>query len=348
MNRHPPHPPVPPTRAELQRPVSVSGLESHWYRKTPLTLLLLPLSWLFCAVALVRRWVYRAGLLKVERLPVPVVVVGNISVGGTGKTPMVAWLVALLRREGFRPGIVSRGYGGKARHWPQQVRPDSDPQMVGDEAVLLARRCRCPMAVGPDRPAAARALLEYSDCDIIISDDGMQHYRLGRDVEIAVVDGVRRFGNGHCLPAGPLREPLRRLRTVDMVVANGTAGPREYAMKLQPASLCNLQQPERTRPVQKLAGQQVHAVAGIGNPRRFFELLGSYGLDVIEHPFPDHHPFCAEDIRFGDGLPVLMTEKDAVKCQTFAAENDWYLPVDAQLDERVPQILLRLIGKKHG
>lgn len=326
----------------------MNGLESHWYRTTPLTLLLLPLSWLFCAVALCRRWAYRVGLLKTVRLPVPVIVVGNISVGGTGKTPLVAWLVVLLRKEGYRPGIISRGYGGGATHWPQQVRPDSDPAMVGDEAVLLARRCRCPMAVGPDRPATAQALLDHADCNIIISDDGLQHYRLGRDVEIAVVDGVRRFGNGHCLPAGPLREPVRRLRCVDMVIANGTAGPREYAMKLQPTSLHNLQQAEKTLPLAHFAGQRVHAVAGIGNPRRFFELLVSHGLDAIEHPFPDHHPFCAEDIDFADELPVLMTEKDAVKCQAFAAAHHWYLPVDAQLDERVPQILLRLIGKTHG
>lgn len=326
----------------------MNGLASHWYRTTPLTLLLLPLSWLFCAVALGRRWAYHTGLLKIQRLPVPVIVVGNISVGGTGKTPMVAWLVALLRKEGYRPGIISRGYGGGAAHWPQQVRPDSDPAMVGDEAVLLARRCRCPMAVGPDRPAAARALLEHADCDIIISDDGLQHYRLGRDVEIAVVDGVRRFGNGHCLPAGPLREPVRRLRTVDVVIANGTAGPREYAMKLQPASLRNLQQAEKTRPLKQFAGQRVHAVAGIGNPRRFFELLTSHGVEVIEHPFADHYPFRAGDIDFGDELPVLMTEKDAVKCQAFAKAHHWYLPVDAQLDERVSQILLRLIGKTHG
>lgn len=326
----------------------MNGLESHWYRTTPLTLLLLPLSWLFCAVALARRWAYRSGLLKTVRLPVPVIVVGNISVGGTGKTPMVAWLVALLRKAGYRPGIISRGYGGGADHWPQPVRADSDPSQVGDEAVLLARRCRCPMAVGPDRPAAARALLQDADCDIIISDDGLQHYRLERDVEIAVVDGVRRFGNGHCLPAGPLREPVRRLRSVDVVIANGSAGAREYAMELRPASLCNLLHDEQTRPLQQFAGQSVHAVAGIGNPRRFFELLTRHGLAVIEHPFADHHPFCAGDLDFGDELPVLMTEKDAVKCQAFAKAHHWCLPVDAQLDERVSQILLRLIGKTYG
>lgn len=326
----------------------MNGLESHWYRTTPLTLLLLPLSWLFCAVALARRWAYRSGLLKTVRFPVPVIVVGNISVGGTGKTPLVVWLVALLRKAGYHPGIISRGYGGGADHWPQPVQADSDPTQVGDEAVLLARRCRCPMTVGPDRPAAARALLEYADCDIIISDDGLQHYRLGRDVEIAVVDGVRRFGNGHCLPAGPLREPVRRLRSVDMVIANGHAGSREYAMKLQPASLHNLLHSEKTRPLQQFADQRVHAIAGIGNPARFFELLTRHGLGVIEHPFVDHHPFRSEDLDFDDELPVLMTEKDAVKCQTFAKAHHWYLPVDAQLAERVPQILLRLIGKTHG
>ena len=213
---------------------------------------------------------------------------------------------------------------------------------------MLAQRCHAPMAVAPDRVAAGRALLEHADCDIIISDDGMQHYALGRDVEIAVVDGVRRFGNGYCLPAGPLREPLRRLAQVDLVVSNGTAGPREYAMSLQPGALRNLRLEGRSKPLEQLAGQQVHAIAGIGHPARFFTLLAKQGLQVIEHPFADHHPYRAADIHFDDELPVLMTEKDAVKCRAFATERHWYLPVDARLDERAGHILLRRLGKTNG
>jgi len=325
-------------------------LDYYWYNKGSLTLLLLPLSWLFCFIAITRRLAYRSGVFRVERLPVPVIIVGNISVGGTGKTPMVTWLVEFLREQGYRPGIVSRGYGGGASHWPQQVRSDSDARMVGDEAVLLARRCRCPMAVGPDRVAAARALLEYNDCDVIVADDGMQHYRLGRDVEIAMVDGVRRFGNGLCLPAGPLREPRSRLNSVDLVITNGVAGPREYRMGLEPATLWQLGDMSRSRSLASFSGQQVHAVAGIGHPQRFFRQLEDNGLQVIEHPYPDHHPFAPQDVCFDDELPVLMTEKDAVKCSDFANGRQWVVPVRAQLDERLRPVLLRLLdraGRKH-
>jgi tetraacyldisaccharide 4'-kinase len=323
-------------------------LDYYWYNKSFVTLLLTPLSWLFCTIAILRRQAYRLGLLKVHRMPVPVVIVGNISVGGTGKTPLVTWLVELLRAQGWTPGIVSRGYGGGATHWPQQVRSDSDPRMVGDEAVLLARRCRCPMAVGPDRVEAVRALLAHKNCDIIISDDGMQHYALGRDVEIAVVDGVRRFGNGLCLPAGPLREPQSRLAKVDLVVSNGLPAPREYRMSLMPGPLYNLAHPNTRRGLDTLAGKQVHAVAGIGNPERFFKQLEEHGLQVITHPFADHHAFQREDLSFDDELPVLMTEKDAVKCEDYADQRFWCVPVEAQLDERFESLLLRLIGKRDG
>jgi tetraacyldisaccharide 4'-kinase len=320
-------------------------LDYYWYNKSFITLLLLPLSWLFCFVAISRRLLYRFGVLKVYQLPVPVIIVGNISVGGTGKTPLVTWLVGVLRENGYTPGIVSRGYGGQATHWPQQVRMDSDPRMVGDEAVLLSRRCACPMAVGPDRVEAADALLEYTDCDIIVADDGLQHYALGRDAEIAVVDGVRRFGNQHCLPAGPLREPLSRLESVDAVVTNGVPGVREYRMDLQPGTLRNLWVAEKRATLESFAGQTVHAVAGIGNPDRFFSQLETYGISVIEHAFDDHHPFSREDIIFDDELPVLMTEKDAVKCQEFSTKQHWCVPVDAKVDERIVPLILRLIKR---
>ena len=323
----------------------LKNLEYYWYNKGGITLVLLPFSWLFCAVAIVRRFMYRIRMFKVHQLPVPVIIVGNISVGGTGKTPLVTWLVELLRVQGYTPGIVSRGYGGKASYWPQQVRADSDPRMAGDEAVLLARRTGCPMAVGPNRVDAANALLSYTDCDVIVSDDGLQHYALGRDIEIVVIDGVRRFGNQHCLPAGPLREPLRRLETVDLVVTNGVAGAREYHMELVPTRLENLASSDKNLSLDHFDGKTVHAIAGIGHPERFFRQLETHGLTVIEHPFPDHHPFEAEDIIFSDTLPVLMTEKDAVKCKAFANEQHWSVPVDAKLDERMMPLMMRLLKK---
>jgi len=308
-------------------------IEQIWYGKSPWQLALLPLSWMFCMVDQLRSLLYQVGLIKPQQVSVPVIVVGNISVGGTGKTPLVTWLVKHLKKQGYRPAVVSRGYGGEANSWPQQVRKDSDPRMVGDEAVLLAQRCDCPITVGPQRIAAARALLAHTDCDIIVSDDGMQHYQMHRDLEIAVVDGVRRYGNGHCLPAGPLREPPRRIATVDMVVVNGIAGRGEFAMQLQGTRLVNYAQPQLSTSIEHFTGQRVHAVAGIGNPKRFFDQLRRAGLEVIEHPFPDHHPFVRDEIYFDDDLPVIITEKDAVKCRHFVDTRHWVLPVEARLDD---------------
>lgn len=314
-------------------------LETLWYKPNPYFRLLLPLSWLFNLLVLARRKAYAHGIFRIEHLPVPVIVVGNIAAGGTGKTPLVLWLADLLRQQGFRPGIISRGYGGRASSWPQQVRPDSDPVMVGDEAVLLSRRCDCPMAVAPDRVAAGRALLDYSDCNIIISDDGLQHYALGRDIEIAVIDGVRRFGNGHCLPAGPLREKQQRLREIDFVVSNGLAGRGEYAMHFHGGVAINLADKSLHRPLASFAGAPVHAMAGIGNPSRFFSSLQQQGLLLIEHPHPDHHQYTLDDLAFDDDLDILMTEKDAVKCDRFCNQRCWYIPIQAELDERFSQHL---------
>lgn len=324
-------------------------IDHYWYGRHPLMALLLPLTWLFLAVVWLRRRAYRAGLLRVHKVSVPVIVVGNITVGGTGKTPLVAWLAGFLRQAGYTPGIVMRGYGGKARSWPQQVRPDSDPVVVGDEAVLLARHTQCPMAVGPDRVAAARALIEHSGCNLIIADDGLQHYALARDIEILVIDGVRRFGNGLCLPAGPLREQLSRLKEVDLIVTNGLAGRLEFPMKMVGATARRLNDRTIERPLAQFSGQTVHAVAGIANPARFFESLRKAGLRITEHAFPDHHAFRPEDVNFEDAAPVLMTEKDAVKCRRFARDYDWYVPVDAQPDPRVGERVLTLLkGKTHG
>lgn len=322
-------------------------LIEQWYSaRAPLWLL--PFSWLFFVLVKLRRLAYKTGLLRSYRLPVPVIIVGNISVGGTGKTPLVAWLVKTLQQAGYRPGIISRGYGGQAQQWPQQVLPDSDPLLVGDEPVLLAQRCGCPIVAAPDRLLAARQLLEHSNCNILISDDGLQHYRLQRDIEIVVVDGARRFGNGYCLPAGPLREPVSRLRQVDFVVANGVAMSGEVAMQLVPGALVALLDGDKTAALSELHGQQVHAVAGIGNPARFFELLKQHGLSVIEHLFPDHHHFEVADLDFADELPVLMTEKDAVKCRRYADARMWYLPVEAQLDDSFAHAFMRQTERLTG
>ena len=292
-----------------------------------------------------RRALYRARLLPRHRIPVPVLVVGNIAVGGTGKTPLVLWLAGFLASRGWRPGVVCRGYGGQASRWPQQVRADSDPAMVGDEAVLLASRSGCPVvACGPRRVQAARALAELAECDLVISDDGLQHLALDRDLEIAVVDGERRHGNGRCLPAGPLREPAGRLRSVDLVVSNGPAARGEFAMSLVPGPAVSLEDPALRRSLADFRGTRVHAVAGIGHPARFFGLLTTRGLAVEEHAFPDHHPFSAADIRFEDGLPVLMTEKDAVKCRRFAGPGHWYLPVVAELPDAFAARLERALA----
>lgn len=323
-------------------------LAAVWFGAHPLGMLLAPLSWLFCITVLLRRLSYASRLAAVHRLGVPVVVVGNLTIGGTGKTPLVIWLSKFLKSHGFRPGIVTGGYKGSARRWPQQVGADSDPVAVGDESVVLARRSLCPVAAAPARVVAARALIDQADCDVILCDDGMQHLALGRDLEIAVVDGVRRFGNGRCLPAGPLRERVSRLKRVDLVVAYGAAQPGEFVMDYLPGTPRRVLNGE-ARPLAAFAGKRFHAVAGIGDPARFFSQLRGLGLSVTEHPFPDHHAYAAADLDFGDGLPVLMTEKDAVKCQRFARSHHWYLPIEARLPAQFGTHLMALLDRSsHG
>ena len=319
-------------------------LDRYGYSLNGVAVLLWPLSLLFGLAARVRRLLYLHGLRRSEALPVPLIVVGNITVGGAGKTPLVARLVDLLRDAGYQPGIISRGYGGQSAQWPQHVRANSDPQQVGDEPVLLARRCRCPIVVGPDRVAAARALLDTYGCNVILSDDGLQHYRLRRDLEIAVVDGFRRLGNGACLPAGPLREPPSRLRAVDFVVGNGAARGGEYLMCLRGDRAVNLTDPGISVSLAGFSQSTVHAVAGIGDPGRFFDQLRHARLRILEHPFPDHHAFRPEDLQFPQDLPVLMTEKDAVKCQTFAPEGCWCVPVSARLELAFEEDLLKRLA----
>jgi tetraacyldisaccharide 4'-kinase len=319
------------------------SLDKHWHQKTPLSLALLPLSGLFCLAAFLRRHCYRAGLLRHRRLRVPVVIVGNITVGGTGKTPLVIWLAKFLRGAGFHPGIISRGYRGRAKHWPQEVQPSSDPDTVGDEPVVLARRCGCPVFVGPDRVRAGNALLEKHDCDVIISDDGLQHYSLERDVEIAVIDGIRRYGNGYCLPAGPLRESMKRLAEVDIRVVNGEPGPGEMGMHTIALRFHRLGTEEADRPADYFRGRRLHAVAGIGNPQRFFGKLRESGLDIVEHRFPDHYRYTQQDIEFLDSNDVIMTEKDAVKCERFAGPRHWFLAVEAHPDPHLGELIINLL-----
>jgi tetraacyldisaccharide 4'-kinase len=303
--------------------------EHVWYSWNPLALLLAPLSLLFALISRLRRSAYQLRLLKIYEAPVPVIVVGNISVGGTGKTPLVVWLCRYLVRLGYSPGVILRGYGGSAEHWPQQVRGDSDPEVVGDEAVLIAARSGCPVCAAPDRAEAARELLRNHRCDIIVSDDGLQHYALGRDIEIAVVDGQRRFGNGLRLPAGPLREPLSRLRGVDFVILNPPCRTGFHCIELSAGTLVNIATGKQ-QSLESMRGERVHAVCGIGNPARFYRLLSDAGIEVEEHSYADHHHYTEADISFGDGLAVIMTAKDAVKCRPYAKQNHWCLELNVQ------------------
>ena len=307
-------------------------LDYHWYARSAWLLLLTPLSLLFRVAVRVRRSAYHRGLLRSQQAAVPVIVVGNITVGGNGKTPLVAWLARYLGDKGYRPGIIARGYGGQAKQRPQQGRPDSDPATVGDEAVMLAERTHCPMAVGPDRVAAAAALIAHSDCDIIISDDGLQHYALRRDIEIAVIDGIRRLGSGFMLPAGPLREPVARLAEVDLVVVNGIGARGEHPMRLFIGDAYRLTDGAH-RKLSEFRNEPVHAVAGIGNPQRFFRALQQDLRTVETHEYPAHHRFVADDIAFADGHAVLITEKDAVKCRYLAGDHVWYVPAEVDMQE---------------
>ena len=300
---------------------------------------------LYGAAAAARRAAYARGWVRATRLEVPVVVVGNLSVGGTGKTPLVCWLVERLRERGRRPGVVTRGYGGSNRT-ARLVTPDADPGVVGDEPLLIARRSGAAVVVGRDRPEAARLLVGLG-CDVIVSDDGLQHYALARDCEILVVDGERRFGNGWLLPAGPLRERPGRAREVDALVINGAHGPRDggYHMHLDAADAVALRGARRV-PIERFAGRSVHAVAGIGNPRRFFNMLRALGIEVTAHPLPDHARLARADVDFGDDKPVLMTEKDAVKCAGEADERHWFVPVSARFEADHENALLDVVTRR--
>ncbi len=317
-----------------------------WYKNTYLDILLLPLAYIFSCCVRLRRFLYRKGLLTSYTLPVPVVVIGNLTVGGTGKTPLTLWLAELLAQTGYKPGIISRGYGGNSVTYPYVVNRNSDVKQVGDEALLMALRKLCPVVVGPSRVKSAQKLLAEFDCNVILSDDGLQHYKLNRDIEIAVIDGERRFGNGFCLPAGPLREPIGRLSDVDFVVVNGEKSvSQEFSMQFIGDVAVNLKTSEQ-KTLQSLQNSACHTLAGIGNPDRFFKLLTSHGLGFTPHRFPDHYAFERKDIDFNDSKPVLMTEKDAVKCRQFAGKQHWYVPIKAVPEPAFRQQFLDLLKQK--
>ena len=339
-----------PLRTSPEGTTSVQWIERHWYRLSALSIALLPLSLVFLVVVMVRRLLYRTRIVASEALPIPVIVVGNIAVGGTGKTPTVLWLTDVLLDAGYHPGIITRGYGGNERI--QAVTSQTDTAIGGDEPVLLAQRSGCPVWTGGDRVAAARVLLaQHREVDVLISDDGLQHYRLKRDIEIAVVDGERGFGNGLLLPAGPLREPTGRLRSVDAVVVNGTTRltlPRRHDMRLEGRTFVNLLNPLLQSTPDAFRGKVLHAVAGIGNPTRFFAHLTALDLSFTAHPFTDHHRFSPADLYFPDADAVLMTEKDAVRCAVIARENFWCLPVAAKVDSALADLILDRLKTRHG
>lgn len=317
----------------------------HWYRRGAIAWLLWPASVVFGLAVFIRKLLYWTRILPSAHPGIPVIVVGNLTVGGSGKTPLVLWIAEFLKKNGWSPAIVSRGYGGKL-HAPRAATVADEAGEVGDEPIVLSRRSGCPVWVGPDRLAVIEALRgQHPDVDVLVLDDGLQHYRLRRDLEIAVVDS-RGFGNGFLLPAGPLREPPRRLKSVDAVVSHGSSR-QGFAMKLEGETVHRMTDARDRRPVRSFRGEKVHAVAGIGNPNRFFLHLARLGVRVLPHPFPDHHRLIPEELDFGDEAAVMMTEKDAVKLRRYARANWWVLPVTAQLDPAFGDWLLeKLDGRR--
>jgi tetraacyldisaccharide 4'-kinase len=319
-------------------------IQAAWQRKNALYyLVLIPLSWLFAGLVYIRKSAYQLGILKSYRMSVPVIVVGNITVGGNGKTPVVMWLVEQLRNHGYQPAVVSRGYGGTVK-LPTSVNANSDAAAVGDEPVLIASRCACPVWVGANRVQVAVELLKaHPNCNIIISDDGLQHYALKRDIEIAVTQ--QSTDKLKLLPAGPLREPLTRLNTVDAIVSNGRkTNPRAFEMQLIGDQFYNLLDSNIKASTADFKHQNIKAIAGIGKPARFFEHLNQLGLTFASVSFDDHHVYTVQDLAQMDCDALIMTEKDAVKCKMFAQANYWVLPVQASIDEALMPLILKKIS----
>ena len=325
-------------------------VQKIWYKKSILAYILFPFSLLFFIIISIRRWLYRVGIFHSMKFSVPVIVVGNITVGGTGKTPLIIYLAESLKQKGYTPGIVSRGYGSKMNKEPRSVVAESSFKEVGDEPLLIFSRTQCSVWICADRIAAVEKILSETNCNVILSDDGLQHYALKRDMEIAVVDSERQFGNGFMLPAGPLRETKSRLKEVDFVVMNGKKSNFELDnkiihMQLKPDKIYNLMDSKKILDINKTK-TAVHAVAGIGNPQRFFKALRSLGLTIVEHPYPDHYQFQLSDLSFDDNFPVIITEKDAVKCKSFKNENLWCLRVNTTFEVDFVHALLQKFPQK--
>ncbi len=318
-------------------------IQQCWYSKNILSIFLLPLSWLFRCVSFGRRIIYQASASKKNLQNCQIIVVGNLTVGGAGKTPFVSYLAQRCMEHDLTVGIIARGYGREDESQLIEVMQNSNPAQVGDEAHMLKQQLNCPIAVSAKRIEAAKYLHDKYQLDLIISDDGLQHYKLPRDYEIIIVDGEREFGNGYCLPAGPLREPVSRLDQANLIISNGTNAAYLYQYKLDYKDLHPLQGSAENKILNSFKGQKVHAVAGIGNPKRFFTVLEDVGLLVIPHVFPDHYTYKQTDIEFNDNLPIIMTEKDAVKCKQFSKTNAWYLPVvvvpNKPLDDQISNLL---------
>jgi tetraacyldisaccharide 4'-kinase len=323
--------------------LSTQRRQAWWlWSMNPLSILLMPISLLYYGVTSMRRFGYRLGLIRSQRLPVSTIVVGNITLGGNGKTPIVVALYQLLQEKGYQPAIITRGYKSGHEHIVQILHDGLTNNAVGDEANMMSEVCRCPIGVGSDRIAAARQILEqYPDTDVILSDDGLQHYALKRDVEIAVCRYLS-LGNGLMLPAGPLREPRRRLNRVDITINRDSDQVIESL-----GEVWNLSQPDQKKHISEFQGQQVHALAGIGFPEIFFASLVQMGIDAVEHEFPDHHEFSAQELNLKPDLPILVTHKDAVKLKGIASDKIWVVPLKIELSEELSNQILQLLEDRH-
>ncbi len=327
-----------------------SFFQSVWKSRNPLALLLWPVSLIYCAIASLRRVAYARGIISATRFSEPIIAVGNLTVGGTGKTPFTIWLANHLRGHGFRPGVVSLGYGRRDISSTLIVCPDSDPEEVGDEPIVIAKRTRTPVAVAKKRSDAVRLLLDTTDCDIFVCDDALQHYSLAADLSIALIDASTRFGNGFCLPAGPLREPQSRLDSVALKLVKGEGRGDEHLMRYEIAQVINVKDNEIMQPAEFLVGRKITAIAGIANPNSFFDMLQRSGIESTRISFPDHHQFTENDFDSIDqnDVTLVMTEKDAVKCREFARENWWYVAIDATVSEKFVALLSDRISElKH-
>jgi tetraacyldisaccharide 4'-kinase len=340
----------------------MKGLPHYWQSINVISLLLSPLSALFCLLVSIRRYLYRHGFFKTFTADIPVIVVGNIYIGGNGKTPLVIWLAEQLKQHGYKPAIVSRGYGAASKKkcpepWPRMVSMAKNLHWFGDEPVLIHQATKCPVVIDPIRSRAIKKVQTETDCNIIISDDGLQHYAMNRLIEINITDARRLYGNGLCLPAGPLRESQQRLKSVDFIIYNisqasdifhaddNAQAHKLFTMDYRFDELKALQtgsKQDASVTLSNFKGKIVHAVAGIGEPGNFFRLLRNNGLQVIEHAFADHYEYRAEDLRFDSQHPILMTEKDAVKCRQFPLTDAWYLPIKAAVQ---PQLIEQIISR---